>query len=766
MRSSSIFPPLAALLPALLAGCGGGEVVTDPVGRLDRPALVALVDADVPRERVDRLPVPDGLGKWQLTGREASTPAGPDGDRTIRIAAGAEPALLQVPVRLPATELDLVRVVGLFPGEFRVTLQLGGEDVEPFRPPSLGTRNEEGEQTLDFDLSKVSGRPVKFTRLDLHVDGPARPVELRAIEVVDTPDGVFLSRPGEEPGMIDLDDGQGRSATGVTTAVPVGCRFVVEDERDRLAFSVALAPRMRPWGGEPRVRATVTGPDGDAVTETVTLEGDRRERTRWHAGSIALDDFVGQEVEASFEYLCDAAQAGAVALAEVQVWRPRVDPPTVLFVSSDTHRADHVNAARLGVEIDTPALDALAETGLFFENCWTTTNVTSPSHVAMMTGVHPRDTRLVTNIDRLAPRAETLAEVYRDAGWGTLAAVSVRHLGPRGTDLGQGFDRMLAPTSQPWDAEVPVDQLLEWMEDCAGKPLFLFLHFFDAHHPYAPPPEFDRRYYPKDKDPADMSLPPIDAAPGSMPLDMLAGNLRDLEYPKAQYRAEVAYLDSQLARIFAVPRVAKGLVAVTADHGEVLVKNGTYFNHGELYPDTLHVPLVLGGEALPADLRGVRVGARVAQLDLPRTLLDLSGLGAVDFPGRNLLDALDADPGAAGAHFALSAHGSSASLAEGRWFLLLHLRDHKGTHPVPRTRHQVELFDLATDPECLVDVSAENPDVVEDLRARLVEWLLDSASSSLSTKRVASADELAALQELGYSTDAAVIEEDPWYEPE
>lgn len=762
MRSTSILSPLAALL----AACGGGDVATDPVGRLDRPALYAIGDAEVPRERVDRLPVPDGLGKWQLTGRTARTPVGSDGERRILLEAGADPALLTVPVRLLATELDFVRVSGVFPGEYRVTLQLGGEGIEPFRPPTLGTRNDASEQTLVFDLSKVSGRPMKFTQLDLLVDGPARPVELSAIEAVDAPDGVYLAQPDAPGEMIDLDDGVGRSANGLTTLVPVGCRFLVEDERDRLAFSVALAPRMRPWGGKPRVRVTVAGPGGGTATETLSLEGDRSERARWHDGTIALDDFVGQEVEATFEYLCDAAQPGAVALAEVQVWRPRLDPPTVLYVSSDTHRADHVNAARLGVEIDTPALDALAETGLFFENCWTTTNVTSPSHVAMMTGVHPRDTRLVTNIDRLAPQALTLAEVYRDAGWGTLAAVSVRHLGPRGTDLGQGFDRMLAPTSEPWDAEVPVDQLLDWMEENEGKPLFLFLHFFDAHHPYAPPPAFDRRYYPKDKDPSDMSLPPIDARPGSMPMDMLAGNLRDLEYPKAQYRAEVSYLDSQLARIFAVPRVEAGLIAVTADHGEVLVKNGTYFNHGELYPDTLHVPLVLGGGALPEDVRGQRVGARVAQLDLPRTLLDLSGLGAVDFPGRILLNALGSDPNAAGEHFALAAHGNSASLAEGRWFLLLHLRNHQGTHPQPRTQHQVELFDLELDPECLVDVSAENADVVDDLRTRLVAWLLDSAPTSLSTKRVASAAELATLRELGYSTDAAVIEEEPWYAPE
>lgn len=747
-----------------LVACGGDPPHADDAGRLLRPELHPLTDAPMPSEIVDRLPVPEGLGKWTLTGREATTPVGSDGARIVAGAPGDEPAFLSVPGRFPIETTDLVRVRGVFPGQYRLTLQMSGPQGDPFRPPTIETRNDPGEQTLEFSLDKLLGRGGWFETLDLLLDGSSDAFEVRAIELVDAPEGLFLPRPGDPPDMLDLDNGRGRSGNGLTRDVPIVTRFPVEAAGDRLTFAVALAPRMRPWNGSPRVQVAI-GPVGEPPrTRTIELEAERKTPLEWHESAIDLADWVGREVEARFEYLCESPQAGAAILAEVQVGRPRLDPPTVVLVSSDTHRADHVHASGSGVVLETPTLDGLAGRGVLFEQCWSSTNVTSPSHVAILTGVHPRDTRLVTNIDRLSPLARTAAEAFRDAGWATIAAVSVRHLGPRGTNLGQGFDRMLAPTSEPWPAQVPVDQLLEWIDEEQGKPLFVFLHLFDAHHPYEPPAEYDRRYYPADRDPYDPAQPAVEAQPGCMPMDFLQKGLRDLEYPRAQYRAEVSYLDAQLGRLFAVPRVDAGLIAVTADHGEILEKRGSYFNHGELYPDTLHVPLIVSGGALAKDLRGRRVKARVNQLDLGRTLLDLAGLGSVEFPGDNLLRALDEPVDAAPAHFSLSANGNSASIADGDWFLVLHLRKHKSTMPGDYEHDAVELFDLAHDPECLTDVHAENADVVEGLRGRLIEWLDAAPATSLSMKRVASQAELQQLQELGYATDAEVVGLEPWYE--
>jgi len=124
--------------------------------------------------------------------------------------------------------------------------------------------------------------------------------------------------------------------------------------------------------------------------------------------------------------------------------------------------------------------------------------------------------------------------------------------------------------------------------------------------------------------------------------------------------------------------------------------------------------------------------------------------------------ARDASP----AHFALSANGNSASIADGERFLVLHLRNHKSTvPPVERAFDSVELYDLATDPECLRDLSGQEAETVARRKARLIDWLDDAPPTSLSSKRVVSVEELKELQELGYADHASKVDDDPWYEP-
>ena len=256
--------------------------------------------------------------------------------------------------------------------------------------------------------------------------------------------------------------------------------------------------------------------------------------------------------------------------------------------------------------------------------------------------------------------------------------------------------------------------------------------------------------------------------PPYIPGDILSDGIRDLEFPRAQYRAEITYLDSQLGPLFERERIQAGLIAVTADHGEILEKAGSYFNHGELFPDTLHVPLILGGHLVPEEYRGVRVGNAVDHLNLGRTLLDLSGLGGAEFPGTNLLRDAEAESSGQAALdlFAISAHGYSASIRRGRWFLLLHMHTHKGNLVVERIKHAVELFDLVSDPECLEDLAAVQVEQAEILRTALVAWLAEASSEPLSEQKQTSEAEIAQLEAMGYATEATVVGEKPWYDPD
>ena len=80
-------------------------------------------------------------------------------------------------------------------------------------------------------------------------------------------------------------------------------------------------------------------------------------------------------------------------------------------------------------------------------------------------------------------------------------------LGRVQTGLGQGFDRVLWPREKTWAAGTTVDQLIDWLPQADGRPLFCWLHVFDAHFPYEPPEELRRAYYPDDADPFSEELP-------------------------------------------------------------------------------------------------------------------------------------------------------------------------------------------------------------------------------------------------------------------
>ena len=75
------------------------------------------------------------------------------------------------------------------------------------------------------------------------------------------------------------------------------------------------------------------------------------------------------------------------------------------------------------------------------------------------------------------------------------------------------------------------------------------------------------------------------------------GGVTDINFPKAQYDAEIAYADACLAHVFT--RLAghgvleDTLVLITADHGEEMDEHEMWFDHHGLYDTNLRVPRIL-----------------------------------------------------------------------------------------------------------------------------------------------------------------------------
>ena len=211
-------------------------------------------------------------------------------------------------------------------------------------------------------------------------------------------------------------------------------------------------------------------------------------------------------------------------------------------------------------------------------------------------------------------------------------------------------------------------------------------------------------------------------------------------------------MDHHLKRLFDHPRVRAGVVALPADHGEVLGEHGVHFTHEEVYPETLRVPLIMTWPGCPV---GARVEAPVSNLGIGRSLLSAAGLDAVAFPGLDLLpyvqggEAPEARP-----LYAFSFGGQAASVTWHERHLILHLKGHPIGKPDPvwvSEECQVEFFDLSQDPWCTNDLVDERHEEAARYRQMLVDWLLATEDRGWSGEQVLDEDVLSQLAELGYT---------------
>ena len=398
----------------------------------------------------------------------------------------------------------------------------------------------------------------------------------------------------------------------------------------------------------------------------------------------------------------------------------------MLLVTIDTLRADALGS--YGGPAATPNLDRLAAAGLRFEFAHAHAVVTLPSHASILTGVYPFEHGIHDNSGyRLPDDSRTLATMLRAEGFATGAFVAAFPLDSRfGLDAGfDVYDDRFGHAEGPSDftiAERPAEAVVAvaraWIESQRG-PWFAWVHLFDPHAAYRPPPPFDARY---------------------------AGS---------PYHGEVAYADHALGPLLAA--AAGGgerptFVAVTSDHGEGLGEHGERTHGLFAYEATLRVPLILAqvGRRSSDPPEGGVVSAEPARhVDIVPSVLDALSLAAPGLPGRSLLDpATDGDGAEPLSYF----EALSASLNRG-WAPLrgvLAGRDKYIDLPLP------ELYDLQADP-------AESDNLVAGgaARARALAALLeDLPASDPFDRRVAeTAAVVERLQSLGYLRGSAPAKE-------
>lgn len=387
--------------------------------------------------------------------------------------------------------------------------------------------------------------------------------------------------------------------------------------------------------------------------------------------------------------------------------------PNILFITMDTTRADHLSA--FGYPRPTsPFLEQLASRGVRFDAVYAPINLTTAAHATLFTGQNPPEHGVRANVGegfRLPEEAWTLAEVLQEVGYRT-AAFTAAYTAGGDTGLAQGFDVFREPRYEG-RAERPGDEVLQeavaWLaaQEASLKPLFLWVHFFDPHGPYRPP-EVSKQAVVADE--RGWKTP----AKGSPTDDVW------------RYDGEIHFMDRLMAQLLeAVAARGPWLVSVVADHGETLTERACGFHHGHnLFEEQVRVPWILAGVGVP---KGKVVSERLPTIDIASTVLGAVGVPPpASFRGRNLIPVIRA--GAAPAPQVLFFENGFCDPARcsdcapaGLLGKLTGVRE--GSKKLVRTPIasgvRLELYDLATDPGETRDVSAQHPELVGRLQARL-----------------------------------------------
>ena len=396
-----------------------------------------------------------------------------------------------------------------------------------------------------------------------------------------------------------------------------------------------------------------------ALARELGLDGLARRLGRGGLGALALALALGGCSDDPATPTAPAAAAGS---------------PPVIVVVIDTLRADHLGT--YGYPLDTsPVIDALAERCSVFESNSSQCNATFASITSLFTGLYPKTHQnyfavSVPGQARANAGVATLAERLGRAGWQPLAVVSHPwwREAPVETAIGRGWEAFapippevtgVARRGEAGSAEATTDRALALLaQRDTGRPPFLWVHYFDPHTPYAPPPEQGDRFLHAHLEQAGLlafedRLRALDPAARSDWIGAHASSTeqRDalrLASNRALYDGEIADCDEQLGRLLgrldADGLLEPALLVVLADHGENLdaSRPGIAFSHARLYEGVVRVPLLV---KRPGQRTGARVTALSQTIDVLPTLLELLGMprdGALE--GRSLVPLLD-DPG-------------------------------------------------------------------------------------------------------------------------
>jgi choline-sulfatase len=387
----------------------------------------------------------------------------------------------------------------------------------------------------------------------------------------------------------------------------------------------------------------------------------------------------------------------------------------------------------------TPAMSALAETGVVFDSAYTASPLCSPGRASFMTGLLPSRTHTYDNAAEFASEIPTFAHYLRGAGYRTVLSGKMHFCGP---DQLHGFEERLTtdiyPADYGWtpDWDRPHDRP-HWYHDMSSvidagpclrsnqldfddevafaaqrelfshirsndqRPFCFVVSFSHPHDPFAIPRQWWDMYRDEDVPMPEFGYDGAHAHPHERRLREVCA-MNGVEITAEQVRAArrayfgaISYVDNHIANLVDVLRQTDRLddtvVILTSDHGEMLGERGLWYKMN-FFEGSARVPLVV---TAPRRFEPHRVSIPVTTMDLLPTLVDLArdgDLSAVVGPldGQNLVPLLSGEP--SGRDTVTAEYLAEGAIAP---IVMIRRGDLKLVHSPPDPD---QLFDLSRDP--------------------------------------------------------------------
>ncbi len=351
--------------------------------------------------------------------------------------------------------------------------------------------------------------------------------------------------------------------------------------------------------------------------------------------------------------------------------------PNILLLLPDQQRPDSLGcygntAAR------TPTLDAIADTGVVFDNCYVQNPLCCPSRYSLLTGRYPHCHGVRSNWYAPRPGEQSLGHQLGRAGYRT-AAIGKMHFTPWHDNF--GFDgriiaeakfhvdcpddyarfleqhgrsratlydeqspdyiRRLTSLTSTLPRDLHIDSFVgrsicDYLERVDG-PFFAFASFLSPHNPYDPPEPYDRLFEHADLPPRNMTPGEVSRKPREA-YDYINRRIRwpfksdeitetqRLDMVRAYYGLNTLIDDWVSSILEALQR--RGLhndtiLIYCSDHGDLLGDHGLYYKQC-FYEQSVKVPLIVHAPNRFGLVPG-RVAEPVELMDLFATICGLAG---------------------------------------------------------------------------------------------------------------------------------------------